>query len=224
LGRFFFETGKFEDADKELQTAIRLQPDYAGALYFLALTAKQEGQLNRSTALLEKVVALQPNDADAQYLLGQNLEHSGDSLGALQHWKAAVHADPNHSHALYDLAESLKKSHDPEAAQYRDRLDTLEKNLQIGDRVSELGAFALEAANAHDWPQAVEQMNEAIELCGNCSQSANLHKNLAFFYRRVGNITEAKRELRATLQVTPDDIDVQSALAAIESAPDDKLK
>jgi tetratricopeptide (TPR) repeat protein len=224
LGRLFFETGKYQDADKELQTAIHLQPDYAGALYFLALTAKQEDQLNRSTALLERVVALQPDNADAQYLLGQELEHSGDSLGAVQHWKAAVQAAPNHSQALYDLAKSLKKIHDPEAAQYQDRLDTLEKNQQIGDRVSELSAFALEAANAHNWPQAVEQMNEAIQLCGNCPQSATLHKNLGLFYGRVGNVAEAKKELRASLQLTPNDTDAQAALAALERAQDEKLK
>jgi tetratricopeptide (TPR) repeat protein len=224
LGRLFFETGKYQDADKELQTAIHLQPDYAGALYFLALTAKQEDQLNRSTALLERVVALQPDNADAQYLLGQELEHSGDSLGAVQHWKAAVQADPNHSQALYDLAKSLKKIHDPEAAQYQDHLDTLEKNQQIGDRVSELSAFALEAANAHNWPQAVEQMNGAIQLCGNCPQSATLHKNLGLFYGRVGNVAEAKKELRASLQLTPNDTDAQAALTALERAQDEKLK
>jgi tetratricopeptide (TPR) repeat protein len=224
LGRFFFETGKYEDADKELQAAIRLQPDYAGALYFLALTAKQEHQLNRSTAFLERVVALQPDNADAQYLLGQALEHSGESLGAVQHWKAAVQSDPNRSQALYDLAKSLQKTRDPEAAQYQDRLDTLEKNQQIGDRASELGAFALEEANAHNWPQAVEQMNEAIQLCGNCPHSAGLHKNLGFFYGRVGNIAEAKKELLAALQLTPNDVDAQAALSALERSQDEKLK
>jgi Tfp pilus assembly protein PilF len=223
LGRFFFETGKYEGADKELQTAIRLQPD-AGSLYFLALTARQENQISRSTALLERVVALQPDNADAQYLLGQALEHTGDSLGAVQHWKAAVQAEPNHSQALYGLAKSLKKMHDPEAAQYQDRLDTLEKSEQIGDRASELGGFALEAATAHNWPQAMEQMNEAIQLCGNCPQSANLHKNLGFFYGRVGNIAAAKKELRAALQLTPNDVDAQAALTALASAHDEKLK
>ena len=224
LGQFFFETGDYGDADKELQTAIRLQPDYAGALYFLALTAKQEGQLSRSTALLERLVALQPDNAEAQYLLGQALEHSGNNLGAIQHWKAAVQADPNRSEALYELARSLKMIHDPEAAQFQDRLDTLEKSRQIGDRVSELGAFALEAANAHNWPQAVEHMNEAIQLCNSCPQSENLHKNLGLFYSRLGNVAEAKKELRAALQLTPDDVDAQGALTALESARDERSK
>ena len=224
LGRFFFETGAYEDADRELQTAIGLQPNYASALYFLALTAKQENQVERSTDLLQKVIALQPDNADAQYLLGQNLEHSGDSLAAMQHWKAAVQADPGHSQALYNLAKSLNKIHDPEAKQYQDRFDALQKSQQIADRVSQLGNFALEAANAQNWPQAVEQMNEAIQLCGDCPQSAHLHKNLGFFYGRTGNLGEAKKELRTALQLTPDDADAQNALAMLERAHDEQVK
>src|SRR5580704_2892603 len=224
LGRFFFETGAYEDADRELQTAIGLQPDNAGALYFLALTAKQENQVERSTALLHRVVTLQPGNADAQYLLGQNMEHSGDGLGAIQHWKAAVQADPNHSQALYNLAKFLNKIHDPEAQQFQDRFDALQKSQQIADRVSELGNFALEAANAQNWPQAVEQMNEAIQLCGNCPQSAHLHRNLGLFYGRTGNIGEAKKELRTALQLAPDDADAQNALAMLERAHQEPIK
>jgi tetratricopeptide (TPR) repeat protein len=224
LGRFFFETGTYEDADRELQTAIRLLPDFAGAIYFLALTARQKNQVERSTELLQKVVALQPDNADAQYLLGQNMEHSGDSLAAIQHWKAAARADPNHSQALYNLAKSLNKIHDPEAKQYEDRFDALQKSQQIADRVSELGNFALEAANAQNWPQAVEQMNEAIQLCGNCPQSAHLHKNLGLFYGRTGNIGEAKKQLRAALELAPNDVDAQEALARLERAQDGLVK
>jgi tetratricopeptide (TPR) repeat protein len=216
LGRFFFETGKYEDASRELETAIHLQPDSAGALYFLALTAKQLNELGRSAELLQKVVALQPGNADAQYLLGQNLERSGNTSGAIEHWKAAIQADPNHSQALYNLAKSLAKTHDPEAKQYQDRFEALQRSQQITDRVSELGNFALEAANAKNWPQAMEQMNEAIQLCGACSQSEHLHKNLALFYGRTGNIGEAERELRTALELAPDDTDAQNALAMIE--------
>ena len=224
LGRFFFETGKYEEADKELSTAIRLQPDHPGAFYFLALAAKQENQVERSTELLKRVVALQPDNADAQYLLGQNLEHSGDSTAAIQHWKAAVQADPNHSQALYNLAKSLNKIHDPEAKQYQYRFEALQKSQHIADRVSELGNFALEAANAQNWPQAMEQMNEAIQLCGNCPQSAHLHKNLGLFYGRTGNIGEAKKELYTALQLAPNDSDAQNALVTLERAHEEQVK
>jgi tetratricopeptide (TPR) repeat protein len=224
LGRFYFETGKYEDARQELETAIRLQPNDAGALYFLGLTAKQENQPERSTALLQRVVTLQPKNADAQYLLGQSLEHAGETAAAIQHWKAAVQADPNHSQALFNLAKALSKIHDPDAKQYQDRFEALQKNQQIADRVSELGNFALEAANAQNWPQALEQMNEAIQLCGNCPQSAHLHKNLGLFYGRTGNLGEAKKELRTALQLAPNDTDAQNALAVFEQAHQEQSK
>jgi tetratricopeptide (TPR) repeat protein len=224
LGRFYFETGKYEDAGRELETAVRLQANSVEALYFLALNARQQNELERSTELLQKVVALQPDNADAQYLLGQNLEHSGDTAAAIRHWKLALQADPNHSQALFNLAKSLGKTHDPEAKQYQDRFDALQKSQQITDRVAELGNFALEAANAQNWPQALQQMNEAIQLCGNCPQSAHLHKNLGFFYGRTGSLDEAEKELRTVLQLTPDDADAQNALSALEHAQQAQVK
>jgi tetratricopeptide (TPR) repeat protein len=118
------------------------------------------------------VVSLQPDNADAQYLLGQNLERSGKTVEATEHWKAAVHADPNHSQALFNLGKVLSKAHDPDAQKYQARFDALQRQQQVTDRIQQLGNFALEAANAQNWPQALEQMSQAIELCGNCPQAA----------------------------------------------------
>jgi tetratricopeptide (TPR) repeat protein len=224
LGRFYYEGGKYEDADKELTKAVQLQPSHAGALYFLALTAKQSNQPERSTELLQNVVQLEPQNADAQYLLGQDLDHSGNHQGAIEHWRAALHADPNHSQALYNLAKSLGKAHDPEAQQYQERFEALQKKQQVADRVSELGNLAIEAANSQDWSQAIQKMNEAIQLCGNCRQSAHLHKNLGLFYGRTGNINEAKRELRTALELEPNDSDVRNALAGLDRTHEEQSK
>ena len=224
LGRFHYEGGKYGDADQELTTAMRLQPNYVDALYFLALTTKQENQPERSTELLRRVVQLQPRNADAQYLLGQDLDHSGDHRGAIEHWKAALQADPNHSQALFNLAKSLSKTHDPGAKQYQDRFEARQKEQQQTDRISELGNLAIEAANAKNWPQALRQMNEAIQLCGNCPQSAHLHKNLGLFYTRTGNVDEAKKELHTALELEPNDSDARNALAAIERTHEEQTK
>jgi len=217
LGRFFFEIGKYEDANRELETSVRLQPNLVGALYFLALSAKQTNQLERSTDYLQRVVELQPDNSDAQYLLGQNLERMGKPGAALEHWKAAVSSDPDHSQALYNLARALNKLHDPEAEQYQDRFDALQRRQQVTDRIEQLGNFALEAANAQNWPQAVAQMIEAIQLCGQCSQGAHLHRNLGLFYGRTGKISEAEKELRTALDLQPNDPDAQKALAVLEN-------
>jgi tetratricopeptide (TPR) repeat protein len=218
LGRFFFETAKYEDARKELEEAVRLDPNYAPALYFLALAAKQDNDLPRSSELFEKLLALQPGNPDAQFLLGQNLEHQGNSSDAVAHWKLALQADPNYSQALYNLARALKKTNDPEAQKYQDRYDQLQKDQQISDRVQQLGNFALAASNAQNWPQAFAQIQEAMQLCGSCPEAAHLHKNLGWMYFRTGKLEEAEKELGIALNLNPNDVDAKEALAAIQKA------
>jgi tetratricopeptide (TPR) repeat protein len=218
LGRFFFETAKYEDARKELEEAVRLDPSYAPALYFLALAAKQDNDLPRSTELFEKLLGLQPGNPDAQFLLGQNLEHQGNTSDAVAHWKLALQADPNYSQALYNLARALKKTNDPEAQKYQDRYDQLQKDQQISDRVQQLGNFALAASNAQNWPQAFAQIQEAVQLCGSCPEAAHLHKNLGWMYFRIGKLQEAEKELGLALDFNPSDADAQQALTAIQKA------
>ena len=224
LGRFYFETAKYEDARKELEEALRLEPNHAAALYFLALAAKQDNDLDRSTQLFEKVIALQPGNPDAQFLLGQNLEHQGKTAEAVVHWKLALQADPNYSQALYNLARALRKSNDPEAQEYQARYDTLQKNQQISDRVQQLGNFALEASNAENWPQAFAQIQEALELCGECPEASHLHKNLGMMYVRTGKLDQAQKELQTALQLNPDDNDAKQGLAAIQNATSAQTK
>lgn len=67
-------------------------------------------------------------------------------------------------------------------------------------------------------------MNEAIELCGNCSQSAHLHKNLGLFYGRRGKVDEAKKVLRTALALEPNDSDTQNALAALERTHEEQAR
>lgn len=217
LGRFYFETSKYDEARRELETSMRLQPNFAGALYFLALTERQVNHVERATELLQKVVTLQPENADAQYLLGQYVEHAGKTADAIAHWKLALQADSNQSEALYNLARALNKLHDPEARQYQDRFEALQKAKETTNRVGQLGNFAIQAANAQNWPQALQEMNEAIAVCGQCEEAAHLHRNLGLMYCRTGNLLEGEKELRAALQLDPNDAEAKKALAVVQN-------
>jgi tetratricopeptide (TPR) repeat protein len=217
LGRFFFETAKYDQARTELETASRLLPNFAGALYFLALTERQVNHVERAIELFQKVVALQPDNADAQYLLGRNLERAGKTAEAIAHWKMALQADPNQSEALYNLARTLNRMHDPEAQQYQDRFHSLQEKQQTAERLGVLGNFAIHAANAQNWPQALQQMQEAIALCGQCEEAAHLHRNLGLMYCRTGNLEDGEKELRAALALNPDDVDAKKTIGVLQS-------
>ncbi|MFZ0880382.1 MAG: tetratricopeptide repeat protein, partial [Candidatus Acidiferrales bacterium] len=162
--------------------------------------------------------------ADAQFLLGQDLEKLGRTTEAIEHWKLAIQADPNHSQALYNLARTLDKLHDPQAQQFQQRFDDLQKQQQVTDRVQQLGNFAIEAANAQNWPQAIEQMKEAIQSCGDCPQSGHLHRNLGLFYCKTGRFEDAETELRKALDLDPNDADAKKAISVLENLRSSEVK
>jgi tetratricopeptide (TPR) repeat protein len=217
LGHLYFETGKFSAARSELETACRLQPTLGDAFYFLALTERQENNFARAAELLQKVVILEPDNADAEFFLGQCLEKIGKTQDAIRHWKLATRAYPNELGALYNLARTLNRLHDPEAQTYMARFEELQKREQVGDHVILMRNLALESGKAQDWPQAIEQMRHAIEICGKCSYGALLHKNLAFFYKTTGKIDAAEGELQKAIELDPNDDNTRQALAALQS-------
>jgi tetratricopeptide (TPR) repeat protein len=172
--------------------------------------------------VLNRLVTIDPDNADGHYLLGQNLLRAGKTQEAIEHWETAVRLDPQNLSSLYNLARALAKANDPQAQMYMERFQALQKTQQLSDRVQTLNNFALEAANAHNWSQAVEQLQESINTCGQCKQLPVLHRNLGLIFARKGDIQAAERELAMALQFDPHDADAQNALQVLRSIPSPK--
>jgi Tfp pilus assembly protein PilF len=122
---------------------------------------------------------------------------------ALAEWKKAVQADPQNFSAIYNLARTLNQLRKPEAAEYMARLQALEERHQLTDRVQQLNNFAIQAAKDNNWPQALGQLQEAIELCQQCAQLAILRKNLGLIYAQKGDLQNAKKQLELAAPLLP---------------------
>ena len=133
--------------------------------------------------------------------------------------RPGVDRDPRNLSSLYNLARTLAKVNDPQAKVYLERFDALQRAEKLSDRVQTLNNFALEAANAHNWAQAIEQLQESINTCGQCKQLAVLHRNLGLIYARKGDIEGSQRELKTALQSDPNDADAQRALHVLRDIP-----
>lgn len=214
-GRVFYELNRFEESRAELDTACRLQPDYPEALYVFAQVEKKLGNVQRSVELLDHLVTLEPSNADAQLLLGRNLVILGNVEEAIHHMQIAVGASPNNEDALYSLAQTLSRAGKPEAKVFLERFQDLKQQREVNDRIQKLGSYGLEAANARDWPQAVTDFKEAIELCGQCASSVDLHRNLGLIYILKGEVEEGKKELEVVLRIKPSDTDARKALQSL---------
>jgi len=150
-------------------------------------------------------------------MLGQELVRKGDSAAAAQQWRKAIEIRPQYSEALYSLSRLLAKSDPQESARLQSRFKDLQEQQHIMDRSQTLGNFALASADAHDWPQAIAQLKEGIQTCGNCSALPQLHKDLGLIYCHSGDFKNGKAELLEAQKLAPGDEDIKKALVLLES-------
>ena len=199
-GRVLYALGRKSDARQELDTAVHLAPNYTDALFLLGVI---EHSSLYATELFQRVVNLEPGNSQARVYLGRNLLQQGKKDEAITQWKKAAEADPDNLSALSSLARALAQLHSPEAGKYMTQLQALQERQQLTDRVKQLNNFALQAANENNWPQAITQIQEAIELCRECPLLGVLRKNTGLIYARKGDVEAAKQQLQLALKLLP---------------------
>jgi tetratricopeptide (TPR) repeat protein len=204
-----------DEAKPELESAARLDPDSAGSWYLLGLIAKQANHGEESIPLLQKAVTLDPNNADAHYLLGQELLREGQSNSAVEQWRKVIQIRPRYSEAVYNLSRLLMKTDPEEGKRLQSQFEAQQAEQHIVDRAQMLGNFALTSAEARNWPEAIAQMKEGLQLCGDCSAKPQLHKDLGLIYCRSGDLKNGRAELLEASTLSPGDPDVKQALNII---------
>lgn len=217
-GRVLLDQRRYEESRIELDAAYHMAPDFGQARYMLALVEKNLGHPKQAVMLLESVVKLEPRNADAWYLLGRNLQDMGNSKQAVEAWKKALTIHPDQPQALFNLSRSLRREDPEQASRYESRFVALKKEQQLLDEAETLGNFALASAKAHDWPQAINHLQEAIRICGDCRAKADLYKNLGLINCQSGALETGEKELRTAQSLKPGDVDIQKAIAIVQRA------
>lgn len=217
-GRMLFDQGNTAEAKSEFETACRLNPQMPEPRYFLALLNKQEGKYEVAAGLLEETVKLQPNNVMAWYLLGQSYEQGADKAKALAAWRQAIAIDPKFSQALIGLARTLRSTNPAESEQMMARYLAVQKERSIVDRADTLANNGIQAATAHDWPEAIRQLKDAIAACGDCQAKADLHRKLGIIDCQSGDLDNGERELLSAKALRPDDPVTLAALELVARA------
>jgi tetratricopeptide (TPR) repeat protein len=217
-GRVLLDLQRNREAKPELEAATHLDPRSADSWYLRGLISRQAGDTDESIRQFKESLATKPDNADALFMLGQELLRKGNEAGAIERWRRAIEIRPQYNEALYNLARLLMKSDPEEAKRLQARFQELQAQQHIMDRAQTLGNFALTSADAHDWPQAIAHLKEALEVCGNCSVLAQLHKDLGLIYCRSGDFSKGRIELLQAQKLSPGDQDVAKALRLLDPA------
>ncbi len=181
------------------------------------MISRQVDRTDEAIDEFERAIAAKPDYAEALFMLGQEMMRKGDTAGAIKQWRKAIEVRPQYNEALYNLARLLMKSNPDEGKRLQARFENLQNDQHITDRASTLGNFALASADAHDWPQAIAQLKEALQVCGDCSALPILHKDLGLIYCRAGDYNKGRTELLEAQKLSPKDGDIALALHSLDS-------
>lgn len=216
-GRILLDMQRSDEAKPELEASLRLNPNLPGSWYLLGVIAMQALMDDDAVQDFRKVIALEPRNPEAHFMLGREMLNTDDKTGAIAEWRKAIEIQPNYGEALYNLARILAKSNPQESKLLVSRVENMHAQERVMDRARTLGNFALAAADAHDWPQAISQLKEALTVCGECAALPRLHKDLGLIYCRSGDFRNGRAELLAAQKLSPDDEEIRKSLQLLPS-------
>jgi len=103
-------------ARKHVDICLKQNPADPGALYYLGMIQKMEGDVNAAVLSLSKSVAGNPKNADAQGALGALSLQTGDLTRAVPALEQAVLLAPEQAQNHYQLALAYSRSGAPDKA------------------------------------------------------------------------------------------------------------
>ena len=111
LGSIHQEAGRAHEAQRCLETALRLAPEDAGVNNSLGVICLSQGQLDRASALFTQALTLQPTMPSAWGNLGIALHAQGDLRGAEARFRQALALHPDSPENLANLGAILQAQH-----------------------------------------------------------------------------------------------------------------
>ncbi|MFO0905505.1 MAG: C39 family peptidase [Pirellulales bacterium] len=213
-----------------LENAHRINPSWSVTVRRLCESFNQQGEYDRSLALLTAAVTRQPNDATTRTLLAETRWRIGDKQAAVEAVREAVKVDPGLSRG-WDLlqrwtdalqtpevprqtARALTESHPGDArgwlalARMLDQRSEVDERLAAYDRAIELGP-----RNADAYDQKAETLafvgryDEAVATCRppvfGAHPPTSLRGREAWIESERGELKTAIERMRAVLEEEP---------------------
>lgn len=97
-------------ARERVNACLKQDPKDPGALYYLGMIQKMEGDVAGAAQSLASSVAVNPKNADAQGALGALYLQAGDLPGAVRAFEQAVQLAPDEAQNHYQLAVAYRRS------------------------------------------------------------------------------------------------------------------
>src|SRR5207302_2415122 len=198
LGVLFAAHQQYPQAAYEFEKADALAPGNFDILRDLGHAYFLTGQLAKAEESLNQALRLNPESADTLYLLAQTAAGMNREVDALELLVRARKTAPNNTNILFLMAQlSMKQSF------FEDAIEVLNEGLKIDPRRADFYAALGESYfTVGKVDKALKEFKTLISL----DPSPRSYVFMGLCYRHLGQYEEAKRYLKQSLSVDPNNL------------------
>jgi tetratricopeptide (TPR) repeat protein len=189
--------GQTDEAIRQYQEILRLDPGYALAHNNLGIALVVKGQTDEAIRELEEAIRLKPDYAEAYYNLGAAFGKKGQIDEAIRQFQEAIRLKPDYTAARNDLGFILNKKGQTDGAIRQFQEAT---RLKPDDAVSHCN-LGLALAQKGQIAEAIRQFQQAIHLKPDYAEA---HNNLGNALAMKRQINEAIRQFQEATRLKPD--------------------
>src|SRR6184192_1800266 len=190
------QIGRLDEAEKEYNAALRVDPNYVKVHVNLALVLVSKSKLDEAKKYYKRAVQLDPSAGEVRSGYAYLLERLGRVDEARAEYENAIRLSPKSARLFYTYAAFLEKKGELDAAiaQYQ---RALQVDPNLADAHSEL-ATALFTKG--DLPRAEAHYLEAARLD---PKRADIHSNFGSLLLREGKTSQAILQYEEALRLDP---------------------
>lgn len=202
LGLVHYVQGRYDDALKQFEQALRLKPGLETPLLFSGICYQKMGKYDKAVTFFQRLLATPHWPSEADLYLALSYSGLGDEERAYEWFDKFVAVNPKDAEALYQLGGSyLRLSSKNVAKVSKDSFLFARTQAELGELLNR----PMEALCA--------RYEEAISLR---PSYPNLHWRLARLWLSDGNTARAQSALAEELTVEPDHIPTLLMIAELK--------
>lgn len=210
-GLIYAEQGRLDEAIKELQAALRTNPDHAEAHSRLGMAFGRQGRWDEAIREYQIALRINPNDFKAHGNLGATYAHQRLWDEAVYEYQAALRINPNHAESHVGLGDAHARQ-----GRWDDAIQEYKAAMRINPRYAtahvNLGAIYVELSY---WDDAIREFHAALGINPNLAMA---HFNLGEAYRQQDRLDDAIHEFQAALRINPEYAEAHCNLGLVYGA------
>ena len=211
LGRLKLGRGRVDEAQREFEKALELDPNNAAALLNLGMIRRLEGRIAEAEHYAKRALQVDPNSINALAQLAELKRDQNDLDESIRLYGEAMAIDDSQPFLFLGLGDSLQRAgrYDEAERAFRSVLeldpDSFEAHYNLG--VTHLQRDRLD--------EAVESFDKALRLDPDHPAAALALNNLGDIHLRRGEVEPAVESFRRAVEASPGHLESQFNLGSL---------